>query len=599
MCIPALHRRTPKRFLQPLGLNWPAAKSEMPDALQQCSSLRGRTAPMMNMIRSAGLAIFLAGAAIVSTHAQTPIALTGQVTSGEEGPMEGVLVSAKSAGAPVSITVVSDTQGNFSFPVAKLAPGQYSIAIRAVGYDLDGRPTVDVVADRTAKIDLKLRKTRKLSSQLTNAEWLQSIPGSPEEKATFYGCVSCHTVERIVKSQHDAAGFVQVLQRMGGYANQSTPLHPQRRLAQRLLEERGEARQVAIQRRADWLATINLSEASTWEYPLKTFARPTGRSTRVIITEYDLPRQTIEPHDVIVDRDGVAWYSNFGEQAFGKLDPKSGEHTEYPVPELKKGWPTGMLGLRADHNGNMWLGMMYQGAIARFDPKTEKFQIWSLPPDMNKDMAQVNMVRPESAHVDGKVWAQNNGFAAVHRLDLASGNIETFMPFKDAKPGENHNIYDVIPDSKNNLYFTDFAQEHIGRIDAKTGEIKLFRVPTSGSAPRRGMMDAQDRIWFGEYRGNKIAMFDTKTEKFQEWSMPTPWSSPYDVALDKNGEAWTGSMMTDRVARLNPQSGQVTEYLLPRSTNIRRVFVDHSTTPVTFWVGSNHGASIIKLEPLD
>jgi hypothetical protein len=29
------------------------------------------------------------------------------------------------------------------------------------------------------------------------------------------------------------------------------------------------------------------------------------------------------------------------------------------------------------------------------------------------------------------------------------------------------------------------------------------------------------------------------------------------------------------------------------------VFVDNSTTPVTFWVGSNHGASIIKLEPMD
>jgi hypothetical protein len=29
------------------------------------------------------------------------------------------------------------------------------------------------------------------------------------------------------------------------------------------------------------------------------------------------------------------------------------------------------------------------------------------------------------------------------------------------------------------------------------------------------------------------------------------------------------------------------------------VFVDDSTTPVTFWVGNNHGASIVKLEPLD
>jgi len=58
-------------------------------------------------------------------------------------------------------------------------------------------------------------------------------------------------------------------------------------------------------------------------------------------------------------------------------------------------------------------------------------------------------------------------------------------------------------------------------------------------------------------------------------------------------------MVSDQVTRLNTRNGDMIDYLLPRSTNIRRVFVDNSTTPVTFWVGSNHGASIIKLEPLD
>ena len=57
---------------------------------------------------------------------------------------------------------------------------------------------------------------------------------------------------------------------------------------------------------------------------------------------------------------------------------------------------------------------------------------------------------PES-DVDGKIWAQNNGFAALHRLDLTTGAIETFAPFKESKTGENHNIYDIIPDSKNNV----------------------------------------------------------------------------------------------------------------------------------------------------
>jgi len=255
--------------------------------------------------------------------------------------------------------------------------------------------------------------------------------------------------------------------------------------------------------------------------------------------------------------------------------------------------------LRSDRDGNLWLGNMYQATIVKFDRKTEKFSTWKLPPEQNIDAAQVNMVSPQAAHVDGKVWTQNNGFAGVHRLDLASGRIETWEPFKSAPKGEAHNIYDVIPDSQNNAYFTDFRQRHIGRIDAKTGELKLFAIPTPASAPRRGMMDAQDRLWFGQYRGDRIAMFDTRSGQFKEWKLATRWASPYDVMIDKNEEAWTGSMITDQVTRLDTRTGQFVDYLLPRKTNIRRVFVDNSTTPVTFWVGSNHGASIIKMEPLD
>ena len=58
-------------------------------------------------------------------------------------------------------------------------------------------------------------------------------------------------------------------------------------------------------------------------------------------------------------------------------------------------------------------------------------------------------------------------------------------------------------------------------------------------------------------------------------------------------------MSSDRILRFDPASGKSVEYLLPRQTNVRRVFVDNRSSPVTFWVGSNHGASIIRLQPLD
>ena len=112
-------------------------------------------------------------------------------------------------------------------------------------------------------------------------------------------------------------------------------------------------------------------------------------------------------------------------------------------------------------------------------------------------------------------------------------------------------------------------------------------------------MDSQDRFWFGENITNKIGVFDTKTEKFQEWAVPSTEFFPYDVVSDKNGEAWAVTEFSDRVERLNPKTGEFVEYLVPRETNMRRSFVDNSTTPVTFWVGNTHGASVVKLEPLD
>jgi streptogramin lyase len=520
-------------------------------------------------------------------------ALSGRVSSVEEGAMEGVLVSAKRAGTTLTTTVVSDHDGHFSFPVGRLEPGAYALKARAVGYELDGPATVIVAKQPTPSIDLKLRKTEDLAAQLTNAEWLASFPGASEQKQPLLECMSCHTLERIARSTHNADEWVQVLHRMAGYANNTTLLHPQRRVAERnLAPERA-------RKTAEYLASINLSASPAWSYPLKVHARPSGRATRVIITEYDMPRDTIAPHDVHVDATGMLWYSNFDEQYLGRLDTHTGQTSEFPIPPLKSGFPTGSLDMEVDRDGNIWLALMYQAGLAKFDRKTETFQLWAIPSGLNNDAMQQSMVMPRQSHVDGKVWTNDVNRHAIMRLDLSSGQFETIDPFKNLATGRPHAPYGMMADPENNLYFLDFGDENIGRVDAKTLRVRIYPTPTSYSRPRRGMLDASGHLWFAEFAANKVGMFDTGAETFREWSLPTPWTAPYDVSIDKNGELWVGSMSSDRVVRLDPASGQATEYLLPQQTNIRRVFVDNTTTPVTFWVGNNHHASIVKLEPME
>jgi streptogramin lyase len=129
--------------------------------------------------------------------------------------------------------------------------------------------------------------------------------------------------------------------------------------------------------------------------------------------------------------------------------------------------------------------------------------------------------------------------------------------------------------------------------------MKIIPTPASGSRPRRGRVDdATGIFWFAEYGANRIGAYDTKADNgtIKEYLLPTPWDSPYDVVADTHGDVWAGSMWSDRISRLDPSSGKIVAYQLPTETNTRRVWVDNHTNPVTFWTGSNHGASIVRLE---
>jgi streptogramin lyase len=533
--------------------------------------------------------LLFAGIQAKPSLAQT---LTGAVSSAAEGAMEGVLVSAQKVGSPITVTVVSDAQGRFRFPDGRLSPGNYALRIRATGFDLAGPKTVELGA-APADIAINLTKTADLAAQLTNTEWLMSMPGTAEQKRPLMECMSCHTLQRIVRSTFNAEQFVPVLERMAGYANNTIQARVQMRVAPVKINT------AIVAKLAAYLATINLSNGPVWNYELKTLPRPKGRATHVVITEFDLPRQTIAPHDVRTDRDGNVWYSDFVENFLGELDPWTGGLKEYPIPVLKPGFPTGSLDLEPDADGNLWLAMMFQAGLARFDMENKTFQVFPVDGAANDDAMQQSMVMPRSDDVDGKVWTNDVARHAIMRLDLKTGEYRRIDPFEFLPHGREHAPYGMAADAKNNLYFMDFGDENIGRVDAETGATTIFPTPTPNSRPRRTMLDAQGRLWFAEFAADKIAMFDTKAETFKEWNVPTPYTYPYDVFCDKHGELWSAGMASDRVLRFDPQSGRSVEYLLPRPANIRRVFVDNSTDPVTFWAGNNHGAEIFRLEPLD
>jgi hypothetical protein len=72
------------------------------------------------------------------------------ISSAEEGPMEGVVVSARKDGATITVSVVTDKEGKYTFPAARLEPGRYRLSIRAGGYELESPKAVDLSAAQSA-----------------------------------------------------------------------------------------------------------------------------------------------------------------------------------------------------------------------------------------------------------------------------------------------------------------------------------------------------------------------------------------------------------------------------------------------------------------
>jgi hypothetical protein len=280
-------------------------------------------------------------------------------------------------------------------------------------------------------------------------------------------CVSCHTLQRVFASTHDAEEFKQLFKRMGSYSPGSTPTHPQP-LLPGPRADRAPIPAAQFDAQSDWLSSVNLSTTDKRAFDLKTLPRPKGASTKVIYTEYDLPRKEAQPHDVIVDQDGMVWYSDFSNMFAGELDPKTGKATEIAIPVLKPEEPKGSLEIELEPGQkHVWLALMYQAGVARIDRMTHEVKTYPFPKEWDSTTSQASMVSPQHSDVDGKVWTNNQEEHHMYRIDANTGEYENLGPSKNPA-GKQVSAYGMPTDKYNNVYQLEFGGTSIGLRDAKT-----------------------------------------------------------------------------------------------------------------------------------
>ena len=512
---------------------------------------------------------------------------TGTVKSMAGDSLEGVMVQLIAPNG-VRTTVFSNVDGNYEFPA--LQNGAYTLRIAT---PLEFKPFTRnaVQVKGTAKLDdIVLEKisdsrgaippTPENESQLTGAELLWNLDGTAKEKDTFHGVCGegCHSFQQILKNRYDERSWRVLVTRMlhhgGGPILNPVPADA------KTIEEEDD---VVVK----WLAKVR--GPGSGDGPLMTFPRPSGPSTRVVITEYEMPRVFMGIHDVMGDAQGNIWYTSHMTRYFGKIDPRTGIATEYTIPMTPGAMP-GTHHNVIDKNGIIWMSENWARKFVRFNPQTGQFSDVPYEGPVQGNFA----LSPDSS----AIWIA--GPSVAQKVDTETGKIIVKYPFAG------RGSYESLLSSDGNFWAGGAPVGPYGNtlelLDTRTGEMRNFTTGTHPSSAKRGGFDPFGNAWFTGFNGTFVEI-DAKAGRVREFTPPTPYSPFTDFyagTADKNGDLWAGEVHGRGFLRFNPRTNRWTEYTLPEPyAHTREVWVDNSTTPVTVWYPDYSLGRIVRIQPME
>jgi virginiamycin B lyase len=243
--------------------------------------------------------------------------------------------------------------------------------------------------------------------------------------------------------------------------------------------------------------------------------------------EFPLPT-TARPHTIIPDAAGNIWYTGNSNATLGKLDPKTGKITEYKTTARD---PHSMVFHR---NGMIYFTAQNARVIGRFSPATgETSEVPTEPNPYGIQMA-----------ADGTLWVAFNG---VNKI--GSVNPDTLAIKYYEVPDTATRIRRLGLSSDGMVWYGNFTRGRIGRLDPKTGEVKEWASPSGAGSQPYALAVINDIVWYNEsgMRPDTLVRFDPKTEKFQSWAIPSGVGIVRNFGVTKAGNLIIHQSSSNRV----------------------------------------------------
>jgi len=246
--------------------------------------------------------------------------------------------------------------------------------------------------------------------------------------------------------------------------------------------------------------------------------------------EYPLP-PSARPHSIIPDTKGFIWYTGNSNGTIGKLDPDSGDITEYKTEARDP--HTGAF----HPNGNLYFTAQHSNVLGRLDPVTGA--ITEIP--TRKKPYGIKVGR------DDDLFIAYNGTNAIGRLDPDSMEVTYY-----AVPDERTRIRRLDIDSQGNVWFVNSSMGKIGRLDVDSGTVTQWDSPSGPTSHPYSMTVIDDVVWYNEsgMRPDVLVRFDPATERFQSWPIPSGVGIVRHTWETRDGDLLIHQSSSNRVGRV-------------------------------------------------
>jgi streptogramin lyase len=274
-----------------------------------------------------------------------------------------------------------------------------------------------------------------------------------------------------------------------------------------------------------------------------------SRCLLATVAEFPVPSGTaVAPLGIATGPGNSIWFTEFGADKIGTIDPVTHAITEFPLPTPH----AEPFGITLGPDGNLWFTESGVGQIGMINPATDKITEYPLS-------STSAMPFGITAGPDHTVWFTEWSGNQIGSIDTQTGKVTEYpIPTLNSVPEG------ITLGSDGNIWFTESLGNQIGMFDPSTDTFVEHPLPTTSAEPYGITTGPGGNLYFTEYTGNRIGIFSVSGSSFlPSINVPTSNTQPTDISLAPNGDLWFTQSKTNQVAMLAPSTGAITEFTTP------------------------------------